>query len=682
MKKKILVVTVTLIVLVLIPGYILKIQNLPHRLKVGWQADTSILVPSNQFLRPAGLQIYLPGRPVDMALTPDERFLLVKNKADLDLIRLADRTVLQTLPFQKSGASFTGICLSGDGRKVFLTDANDRICIADLDRNNILKWADPVILPKPSIGGNPAPGGVALNNTGDKIYVTLSRNNSLGIIDLKDNSVREISVGMAPFDVLIASPSKAYVTNWGGRRPEQGEVVYNSSGSQVLVDPETGIANNGAVSVVDLSLKAHKKYINVGLHPCDMVLSPDNKKLYVACANSDVVSVINTENDEVTDNISVHSQDNIPFGSAPNALVLSPDGKFLYVANGTENAVCVIEADPPYNILGYIPTGWYPGSVLLNRTGKTLYVDNVKGIGSRNQRTDRAGLNSHDHLGSISIIPVPGRQQLEKMTGIVHGNNSYDRMVKNLRSVPGKEKRVLPQMPGQISHFRHVVYIIKENRTYDQVFGDLLLGDGDTSLLEFGREISPNHHLLAETFVLLDNFNCSGVLSADGHQWTDEAYVTDYLEKSFGGFARSYPYDGDDALAYASSGFIWDNVLDHGLTFRDYGEFAGTIIEPENASYIEMYRDFINNTGKIRIRAKPNLERLAPYMCPSYPGFTNRISDAYRAAEFVKIQRIREDNNFPNLYSFFFQMITLQERDPDCLPRSQLLPTTILHSDR
>lgn len=650
MKNKVLVAAVTLIVLVLIPGYILKIQNLPHRLKVGWQADTSILVPSNQFLRPAGLQIYLPGRPVDMAFTPDERFLLVKNKADLDLIRIADRTILQTLPFQKSGASFTGICLSDEGRRVFLTDANDRICIADLDRNNILKWVDPVILPKPVIGGNPAPGGLALNEAGDKIYVTLSRNNSLGIIDLKDRSVSEIPVGMAPFDVLIASPSKAYVTNWGGRRPEPGEAVYNSSGSQVLVDPETGIANNGAVSVVDLKLKKHKKYIGVGLHPCDMVLSPDNKKLYVACANSDIVSVINTENDEVTDNISVHSQDNIPYGSAPNALALSPDGKFLYVANGTENAVCVIEANPPYKILGYIPTGWYPGSLLLNRTGKTLFVANVKGIGSRNQRTDRAGLNSHDHLGSVSIIAVPGRQQLEKMTEIVHGNNSYDRMVKNLRPVPGREKQVpVPQIPGQISHFKHVVYIIKENRTYDQVFGDMLQGDGDTSLLEFGREITPNHHLLAETFVLLDNFNCSGVLSADGHQWTDEAYVTDYLEKSFGGFARSYPYDGDDALAYASSGFIWDNVLDHNLTFRDYGEFAGTIIEPENASFIDMYRDFINNAGKIRIRAKPNLERLAPYMCPSYPGFTNRISDAYRAGEFIKeFREYEKNNNFPN----------------------------------
>ncbi len=197
--------------------------------------------------------------------------------------------------------------------------------------------------------------------------------------------------------------------------------------------------------------------------------------------------------------------------------------------------------------------------------------------------------------------------------------------------------------------FRHVVYIIKENRTYDQVFGDMPQGNGDTSLVQFGREVTPNHHLLAEEFVLLDNFNCSGVLSADGHQWTDEAFVTDYLEKSFGDFTRSYPYDGDDALAYASSGFIWDNVLKHGLTFRNYGEFVNAVIEPEDASFSEIYQDFKNGTNKIRIKAKANLEQLIPHMCPTYIGFPNTVSDEYRAAEFIKeLREFEKNDNFPN----------------------------------
>ena len=294
------------IVLALLSGCAGNNQNSPDNLKVGLQADGSFLVPSNQFLRPAGFQVYLPGRPVDLALTKDEKFLLVKNKADLDLIRLSDRKIMQSLPFSKAGASFTGICLSPDGRLVYVTDARDRINIAELD-NNIMQWKDPVILPGPAIGGSPLPGGLVLNDQGDKIYVTLSRNNSLAVVNLSDHSIVEVPVGVAPYSVLCASKTKAYVSNWGGRQPVEGEPSYNSSGSQILVDPETGIANNGAVSVVDLIRNEQIKTIEVGLHPCDMVLSPDRGRLYVACANSDIISVINTDTDEVVENISVHN---------------------------------------------------------------------------------------------------------------------------------------------------------------------------------------------------------------------------------------------------------------------------------------------------------------------------------------------------------------------------------------
>jgi len=212
-----------------------------------------------------------------------------------------------------------------------------------------------------------------------------------------------------------------------------------------------------------------------------------------------------------------------------------------------------------------------------------------------------------------------------------------------------KNKVPVPQVPGQKSKFKHVVYIIKENRTYDQVFGDMPQGNGDSNLVHFGREITPNHHKLAETFVLMDNYYCSGILSADGHQWTDEAYVTDYIEKFFGGFSRSYPYDGDDALAYASSGFIWDNVLRNGLTFRNYGEFVDALIEPENSSFTDIYEDFLKGTNKVKIRAKANLEQLKPYLCPTYVGFPNTVPDVYRAAEFIKeLKDFEKNNNFPN----------------------------------
>jgi YVTN family beta-propeller protein len=384
--------------------------------KVGPQPDGSILVPTNQLLRPAGYQINLPGRPVDLALSPDEKLLFVKNRKSLDLIRLIDRTVLQSLPYNRSGASFTGLCLSSDGKKAFVTEARDRIHIAIMTNDRILHWEKPILLPQPSIGGNPVPGGLTLNDNEDKIIVTLSRNNSLAVVDLKDTSIVEISVGISPYDVLLVSPQKAYVTNWGGRQPHTGESTYNSSGSQVLVDPKTGIANNGAVSVVDLNANVQKKIVEVGLHPSGMVLSPDRSRLYVACANSDIISVIDTDQDKVIAEISVRMHPDMPFGSAPNALAISPDGQYLYVANGTDNAICIIRTGMSNKILGYIPTGWYPGSVILNKSGKILYVANVKGIGSRNQRTDRAGYNTHDHLGTVSIIPLPDESNLAAMT--------------------------------------------------------------------------------------------------------------------------------------------------------------------------------------------------------------------------------------------------------------------------
>jgi hypothetical protein len=279
-----------------------------------------------------------------------------------------------------------------------------------------------------------------------------------------------------------------------------------------------------------------------------------------------------------------------------------------------------------------------------------MFVANIKGVGSRNQKTNHAGYNTHDVMGTVSIIPLPAKQMLSEMTKIVYVNNSY--VQKLSAKHPGNEsgnKVPVPQIPAQKSYFKHVIYIIKENRTYDQVFGDMPQGNGDINLVHFGRDVTPNHHKLAETFILMDNYYCSGILSADGHQWTDEAYVTDYIEKFFGDFTRSYPYDGDDALAYASSGFIWDNVLKNGLTFRDYGEFVDAIIEPKDATFLDIYQDFQNGTNKIKIRAEANLEQLEPYLCQTFVGFPNKIPDVYRAAEFIKeLKEFKKNNDFPN----------------------------------
>ena len=616
--------------------------------KIGPQPDGSILVPTNQLLRPAGFQIQFQGRPVDLALSPNGKWLAVLNINSLELIRVKDRTIVQRLHI-KSGGSYNGISFSNDGKKIYVSQTRDYILIADMDKNNVLFWKDKITFPKPKIGGHPVPGGIELDKDNTKLYTTLNRSNKLAVVELSNKSVKEIPVGIAPYEVALFSPEKAYVSNWGGRQPDEDEVTYKSSGSEVLIDQETGIANNGTVSVVDLTIGKEIKTIEVGLHPNAMVFSPNKRFLYVACANSDLISVIDTKSEKVIEQISVRIDKDLPFGSAPNALAISKDGSRLYVANGTDNAICVINLYDNSTI-GYIPTGWYPGAILLDKDEEYLMVANTKGIGSRNLRADRPGYNTHGHMGTISVIPNPNLKQFKKMTDIVRENNSFSSMIEELNKEKGKKNKVaIPTFPSQESYFKHVVYIIKENRTYDQVFGDLSQGNGDTSLVQFGREITPNHHKLAEEFVLMDNYYCSGVLSADGHQWTDEAYVTDYLEKFFGDFPRSYPYDGDDPLAYSPTGFIWDNVLKHNLTYRNYGEFVAGVVEPKGATFTDVYQDFKSGENKIKIRAKSNLPQMEPYTCPTYIGWPITVPDAYRASEFIReLKDFEENDNFPN----------------------------------
>ncbi len=616
---------------------------------IGPQPDGSILVPTNQLLRPAGFQIQFHGRPVDLALSPNGKWMAVLNKNHLELIQVNDRTIFQRLEIKKGG-SYNGLAFSKDGKKIYVSQSRNHIFIAEMDDDNVLTWSDEIKFSEAKVGGHPVPGGIILAEKENKLYTTLNRSNSLAIVQLSDKSIEEIPVGVAPYELALFSPQKAYVSNWGGRQPKEGEVTYKTSKSDILIDPKTGIANNGTVSVVDLTQGKEVKSIEVGLHPNAMVLSPDKKHLYVACANSDIVSVIDTETDKVVNEISVHFTQGLPFGSAPNALEISKDGKLLYIANGTDNAVCVIDLSKNSRLLGFIPTGWYPGAIQLDQKEEFLFVANIKGIGSRNLRADRPGYNTHGHMGTISVIPIPDENELEDMTKTVKENNSFAHLLEEINKKETSSKKVaIPQFPGQKSHFKHVVYIIKENRTYDQVFGDLPQGNGDSTLVHFGRKVTPNHHALAEEFVLMDNYYCSGVLSADGHQWTDEAYVTDYLEKFFGGFPRSYPYDGGDPLAYSPTGFIWDNVLNHGLTYRNYGEFVDAVIEPKKSTFTEIYNDFLEGTGNIKIRAKSNLPQMEPYTCPTYIGFPNKVSDQYRAAEFIKeLKEFEQNDNMPN----------------------------------
>lgn len=636
---------------------------------VGKQNDESYVVPTSQIIDPAGTTITFPGRPVDLALNPDETILAVKNLNNIVFFNVADQSIKQTLALPAAGNTFTGIGWSDNGQKVWTTDTRGYLRSAILQGTGLFDWKDAILLSSKikskgqfpgeseildksasAANGPGYPGGFAIDEQRGYIYVTLNRYNSVGIVNMKTYKFEAyVPVGIAPYSIIIKG-NKAYVSNWGGRLSVKGDKTSMSAGTAVVVDPKTGIASSGTVSVIDLSTRKTIKEIKVHLLPSGMVLHPDGSKLYVANANSDLISVINTETDKVIKDLNPKPMAELPFGSAPNALAISMDGRTLYVANGGNNLIAVIDLTTDV-VKGLIPTGWYPGAVVLSKDGNKLFVANVKGLGSRQLTQGAEGYKSHGQLGSVSFILVPSKNVLEEYTVKAATNMRLPGITQTMNLEKVKEKIVpVPTKPGEKSVFKHVLYIIKENKTYDQVFGGLKQGNGDSSLCQFGRNVTPNHHALAENFVLLDNIYCNGVLSADGHQWTDEGYVTEYLEKSFGGFVRSYPYRGDDPLAFASSGFIWDQVIKKGLSYRNYGEFiVEDVTNPKDVSWSQMYEEYKNNTHNITIKAKSQLHTLEPYNCPTYPGFTGKVPDVYRAKEFIKeLKAYEAKGEFPS----------------------------------
>ena len=636
------------------------------QLKVGVQSDGRIVTPTNQVLRPAGTQITFPGRPVDLALAQDNTVLVVKNMRDLVFIDLATNKVKQTLPIAKGGGfGVAGLLARGD--RVYVGDIGDVVQVAERQSSGAYRWVEGIGLSPPKVGGRANPAGLTFDGAaGKKVWAATTRGNSVQLLDLVKNEVEQVTaVGVAPYMVRPAG-GRLYVSNWGGDRPAEGDPQAKSSGTPVHIDPKTGVADRGSVSVLaeEGGKYTQVKTIAVGLRPCGMAVSPNGGFLYVANANSDSVSIIDTHMDKVVETVLCRPETRLPFGSGCNAVAVSPDGATLYVASGTNNCIAVVRlaAGSSYGdgagrpaasaVAGLIPTGWYPGAVLLSPDGKTLYVANVKGHGSISQpRAAAKGKNSHDHLGSVSVIEIPDAARLTEYTKQVNENNRLGYSLAGLDAPRLDAKPVpLPRRHGEPSLFKHVLYVIKENRTYDQLVGDMKEGDGDPRLCLFGEDVTPNHHALARQFTLFDNFYCSGVLSADGHCWVNQAYCGDYLEKAFGGFVRSYPDDGTDPLAYAAPGFLWDAALARKKTFRNYGEYVANEFDPRKAKWADLYADYQNHTNKVKVTAKANMKTLAPYTHPGYPWFPLLMPDVYRARLFLdELKEFEKKGDMPNL---------------------------------
>ena len=656
-------------------------------MRVGAKEGGPIVVPTNQVLMPAGQQVYLvKSRPTDLALSPNGRIIAVLNHTDgIFLIDPEKAEIKDQVRFSgkaKGGGSYTGICFSPNGKRLYASSVRGTVEVFQIDRKGTARISEPIALPPPvkTRRALEIPAGIAVSPDSRKLYVAGNLSNDVFEIDAGTGKVtRQIPVGVAPYGVLLLG-KKLYVSNWGGRIPRAGDTTGPAGkGTLVKVDRVRYIASEGSVSVIDVGAWKVVKEVIVGLHPCGIAATRDGSYVIVANANSDTVSVIDTRSDTVVETISTRTVEDYPFGSAPNGLAVSPDGKRLYVSNGTNNAVAVIDFGPPSSrVLGFIPTGWYPAGLALDSRRNSLYVANVKGTGSGHfpsPDSKKERYNSHEHLGTVSLIPLPNDGELAQYTQNVLELNRRTVQISALSPArPGVQPKPVPDRHGEPSVIKHVVYIIKENRTYDQVFGDIKEGEGDLELCTFGERVTPNHHKMVREFVLLDNFCCSGVLSADGHQWTDTAYNTDYMEKNFCGWPRSYPdgmeEDDIDALAYAPSGFIWDNAIAHGKTLRDYGEFTMGSVRWKDTSnkapirWADIYRDYVNKTGLIQIDCVPAVESLGAYIKRDTIGWDMRVPDQFRADKFI--EELRE----------FDQKGTMPELSIICLPEDHTSGTS------
>src|SRR6267378_2163857 len=444
----------------------------------------------------------------------------------------------------------------------------------------VIRWTSPAL--GDYIAGAPA---VALraNASGHRVVVVpLSANDALAVLDAEDGSLlKTIPLGVLPVAAVINTDgSVAYVSNLGGRKPGAGDrsakQCCDPFAELVRVDAR-GIAQPGSVMRVDLVAGTVRKIILVGRHPTGIAWDEIGDRLYVANGNSDEVSVIDTRRDSVVKTIAIAPFREHKIGLAPTGVALTPDGTTLFVTLGGVNAVAVYGV-PVGQLRGLIPTGWYPTTVDVSEDGHTIAVGSLFGVGSGIGRTlGLTGRYVHSYRGSVNVIAEPSAAELAAYTTSVAQNNrltlktdSGGPVLTPRRTVAA---RAVPERPGEPSLIDHVVYIVRENRTYDQVLGDIGKGASDSSLVQYGRDVTPNAHALAEQYVLFDHFFASGGNSADGHNWLTQGMETDYpMWPLYTG--RSYPSEGQDPLAYSTGGFLWDAAAARAKTVRVFGEYA------------------------------------------------------------------------------------------------------------
>jgi YVTN family beta-propeller protein len=526
-------------------------------------------------------------------------------------------------------------------------------------------------------------GGVSIAAHAPIAVAALTASNRVAVIDLEKKAIaQQLPVGIAPFTAAVNGDGTiAWVSNWAGRVPQAGDPTAPTGPSptadRVVID-QRGVAATGTISRVDLKAGRQTQEITVGLHPTALVWDEPKQRLYVANSNSDAISVIDTTAARVVATWEIQPFQKTIMGVAPTALGLSKDGQQLFVTCAGINAVAVLRTSTGA-IDGLIPTAWYPNTIALSPNGNTLAVTTLLGVGSGadiadNLKIFRAELPNlepgpsrryvHAYRGTVHVIPVPDATQLAAYSRSVAENNRLPLRADAPAAAPQQTRvrpapRAVPEQAGDPSLIEHVVYIVKENRTYDQLFGDLERGNGDPSLVLYGEDTAANHRKLAREFVVLDNFFATGGNSGEGHQWVTQSSETEYTHfPGYGG--RSYPFDGNDPIAYAKSGFLWDAALARAKTFANFGEFipsgqygdvdkqAGRLdtrkLRQDMMEQWKAGEQFVN-----RFNVKSPIPPLDAHLVREFPSY-GVVPDVVRARIFLRhLKQWEQSGTMPNL---------------------------------
>ena len=569
--------------------------------------EKKITLPNGWSLTPVGRSFPLGDLPLNMAVSKSGKWLAVTNNGQsvqsIQLIDPATETVLDNAVIPKS---WYGLVFSADEKKLYASGGNDNWITEYAIENRKLVLKDSIILGK-KWPNKLSPAGIAIDDAKQLLYVVTKDDNSLYMVDLATKKVtQQFSLGGEAYACILSPDRKElYISCWGCDK------VY----------------------VFDTDKKNISAEIAVGDNPNELCLSRNGKYLFVANANDNSVSVINVPGRKVLETLNAALYPDAPNGSTTNGLALSSNEKTLYIANADNNcmAVFVVSVPGQSRSRGFVPVGWYPTNIKV--VGRKIFVSNGKGFSSMANPYGPSPFQGRGSVvyqggdpnkpievqyigglfkGTMSVMEEPADKQLAVYSQVVYRNTPYNKVKEKLAQ--GEAGNPIPRKVGEQGPIKYVFYVIKENRTYDQVLGDMQEGNGDPRLVLFGENVTPNQHALAREFVLLDNFYVDGEVSADGHNWSMGAYATDFLEKnwvtSYGGRGGTYDAEGNRAVANNKGGFIWDHCKRAGITYRTYGEFADNY--------------------------KANIPSLKDHLCPYFTGYDNKVQDTVRFYQWKK----------------------------------------------